>query len=75
MTKYKSASFSLHLAAIFSHLSFPILKTSYHFPRNSIFEGVQRVAKAMTEVRKLGSHSNVASVPFVFQLETQTVSH
>jgi len=29
----------------------------------------------MTEVRKPGANSKVASMPFVFQLETQTVTH
>jgi len=38
MTKYKSASFSLDSAAIFSHFSSPIFKTSLHFCRDSIFE-------------------------------------
>jgi len=35
MTKYKSASFCLHPAVIFTHLSSPILKTSC---RDSIFK-------------------------------------
>jgi len=33
------------------------------------------VAKAMTEVRKPGGNSKVASVPYVFQIETETVNH
>jgi len=32
------------------------------------------VAKAITEVRKPGAEGKVASVPYVFQLITQTVS-
>jgi len=33
------------------------------------------VAKAMAEVRESGANSKVASMPFVLQLETQTLSH
>jgi len=53
MTKYKSANFSLHPIAIFSHLSSSILRTSYLCRRAFLTEGVQRVAKAMIEVTAL----------------------
>jgi len=33
------------------------------------------VAKAMTKVKKPGANSKIASVPFVFQLETWMVCH
>jgi len=52
-------------------------QTSYLFHRNSIFElkGSKGLLKPVTKVSKPGGHSKVASVPFVFQLETRTVSH
>jgi len=59
----------LNLAAILSHFSIPILKTSCRIRRYSIFlpEGAQGVAKGIKEVLKPGAHSKVASVSYVFQ--------
>jgi len=77
MTKYKSTSFYLHSAAIFSHLSSPILKTSYRFRRDSIFEleVSKRVAKAMTVVRKPGVTAKWQVCPMFSNSNNRTISH
>jgi len=63
VAKYKRNKLFFAPCSHFSHLFSLIHKTST--------EGFQWGTKTMTEVRKPGGQGKVASVPFVFQLETQ----
>jgi len=69
MTKHKTASLYFHPVAIFSSPSSLILKTSFRFRRDSIFElkVPKGLLKPQQKIESLhSSKSKVASMPFVF---------